>query len=150
MISIDYRWKVNNRLVKSILYRYKPALANINVEGRGPAVPLSATNFYRFFPSRIQRDAMPRANLRRLHSGKALWTNPRAEGYSRMEWRNAILDHAGRGGLLKPGTMRSAKLYRRKCAVPVLGRRGPKHFIKMNFWTHLDCGNGSECSRYAN
>lgn len=111
VISLDYRWKRDNRLVKSILEKYKPALANIEIEGRGPAIPLRATNFYRFLPSRVAQARKAARKFAQITFGKALLTNTRAEGYSRVEWRNAILNFAGERHLLELKTMRSAKLY---------------------------------------
>ncbi len=111
VISLNYRWKRDNTLVKSILLKYKPDLAKINVEGRGPAVPLKLTNAHLFLPSRLQRGRKAAGKLAQIALGKAMLNNVRAEGYSRVEWRNAILNYAQAHTLLEPRMMRSARLY---------------------------------------
>ncbi len=111
VMSLDYRWRVNNALVKHILEKHNRALANIEVEGRGPAIPMRFTNLHRFVPSRVAQGRKAANKFSEVTFGKTLWTNHRAEGYSRGAWRRAILQFARRQNLLEPKTMRSGKLY---------------------------------------
>jgi len=111
VISLDYRWKVNNHLVKAILEKYNSRLANIPVEGRGPAVPMRITNFHRFLPSRAARARQAANKFAQVVSGKTLWTDLREEGYSRLARRQSILQFSRARGLFDPQTMHSRAMY---------------------------------------
>lgn len=110
-ISLDYRWKLGNKLVRHLIERCNPTLANIEVQGRGPAAPQRLTNFHRFIPSRIDHYRRAINKLAEIKLGRSLWSAARDEGYSRAEWRRAILDFARREKLFQPDAMRSAGLY---------------------------------------
>jgi len=112
VISLNYRWKTKNRLVKHMLERYRPALADIEVEGRGPAVPMRITNFYRFIPSQVAFCRKAANKLGEIIFGKSLWPARSYTSYSRLEWRQEILKFAEAEGLFSPSEMRSANLYR--------------------------------------
>jgi len=110
-ISLNYRWKLGNRLVRHLIEMCSPALANIEVQGRGPAAPQRLTNFHRFIPSRIDHYRRGIKKLAEIKLGRTSQSAARDEGYSRVEWRLAILDFARREKLFDPDIMRSAALY---------------------------------------
>ena len=112
VVSLDYRWKTKNQLVRHMLERYSPVLANIEVEGRGPAVPKRISNFYRFIPSRIALYRQAANKLGQITLGKSLWPAKSYESYSRVEWRREMLRFAEAEGLFHPSQMRSGKLYK--------------------------------------
>lgn len=122
VISLDYRWRKNNALVKTMLEKYNPALAQIPVEGRGPAVPLRVSNSYRFAPAAFAQGRKAARKFAQVRFGKALWSDVRAEGYSRAAWRNAILDYAAPRAWLDPAQMRSANLYDAEALTNFLAR----------------------------
>lgn len=111
VMSLDYRWRVRNSLVRHMLSKYRPELSDIEVEGRGPAAPLRIDNWFRFVPSRLafSRKALDKASQVAL--GRSLWQRNRPVSYSRTEWRQEILRHAAERGMLNPTLMRSGYLY---------------------------------------
>lgn len=111
-ISLDYRWKTKNHLVRHMLERYRPALAGIEVEGGGPAIPKRITNFYRFIPSQIAFYRKAANKLGEIILGKSLWPTRSYTSYSRVEWRREILKFAEAEGSFHPSEMRSGNLYR--------------------------------------
>jgi hypothetical protein len=111
VISLDYRWKARNQLVRHMLAKYKPTLANMEVEGRGPAVPERITNFYRFLPSKISFYRRAANKLSQVALGKSLWSTRYDEGYCRGERRREILRFSQADRLFHPAEMRSGKLY---------------------------------------
>lgn len=133
VMSMDYRWRMNNALVKHILEKYNPVLANIEVEGRGPAIPLRAGNFYRFVPSRVAQGRKAATKFAQVALGKTLWANHRSEGYSRVAWRRAILGWARERNLLEPKTMRSGKLYDAGALRTFLAHAETDHFRQDEF-----------------
>jgi hypothetical protein len=115
VISLHYRWKVKNQLVRQMLACYAPTLAAFEIEGRGPAAPPSITNFYRFIPSRLQLGRKAANKLGEIAIGRTLWPDRRAReytSYSRAEWRRAVLAFAQERRLFHPAEMRSGRLYR--------------------------------------
>jgi hypothetical protein len=112
VISLDYRWKTKNQLVRYMLERYSPTLADIEVEGRGPAMPMRITNFYRFVPSKIISCRKTINKLGEITLGKSFWPTKSCESYSRVEWRQEILEFAEAEGLFHPSEMHSGNLYR--------------------------------------
>ena len=112
VMSLDYRWRVGNSLVKHMLSKYMPVLSDIEIEGRGPAVPLRMDNWYRFIPSRLALSRKALGKFAQVTFGKSLWQNVRPEGYSRLEWRQAVLQYTAAQGMLNPALMRSGDLYR--------------------------------------
>lgn len=111
VISLSYRWKVRNQLVRRMLERYRPVLANLEVEGRGPAVPRRITNFYRFIPARVNFYRKAANKLGEIILGKSLGLANRHTGYSLVEWRQEILRFAEAERLFHPSEMRSGNLY---------------------------------------
>jgi hypothetical protein len=111
IISVDHRWKMENRLVRHMFERYHPILANIEVEGRGPAVPRRLSNFHRFIPSRLAYYRKASNKLFEIKFGKSLWPTPRYDGFSRLEWRRKLLEFTLREGLFRAREMRSGSLY---------------------------------------
>ncbi len=111
VISLDYRWRVRNSLVKHLLLRYCPELANIEVEGRGPAAPLRIDNWYRFVPSRLAWSRKALDKFSQVAFRRSFWRRTRPEGYSRLEWRRAIVAHVSAQGVLDPSHMLSGALY---------------------------------------
>jgi len=112
VISLDYRWKTKNQLVRHMLERYSPALADIEVEGRGPAMPMRITNFYRFGPSKIISCRKAINKLGEITFGRSFWPTKSYESYSRVEWRQEILEFAEAEGLFRSSEMHSGNLYR--------------------------------------
>jgi hypothetical protein len=111
VISINYRWKLENRLVRHMFERYHPILANIEVEGRGPAVPRRFSNFHRFFPSRLAYYRKASNKFFEIKFGRSLWPIQRDEGYSRLEWRRKLLEVAISEGLFRMREMHTGNLY---------------------------------------
>ncbi len=112
VISLDYRWRVRNSLVKHLIFQYRPELSDIEVEGRGPAAPLRFDNWYRFVPSRFAWSRKALDKFSQVAFRRSLWRRTRPEGYSRLEWRRAILGYASAQSMLDPTRMRSGVLYR--------------------------------------
>jgi hypothetical protein len=112
VMSLNYRWKMGNLLVRHMLEKYQPALATIEIEGRGPALPRRITNFYRFIPSRIAFYRKAVNKLLEIKLGKSRRLNGGDEGYSRLEWRREILKSLDVQGLFEPAGMHSENLYR--------------------------------------
>lgn len=111
VISLNYRWRINNQLVRHMLERYRPELANIEVEGRGPAVPKRITNFYRFIPARLAFYRKAANKLGEITLGKSFWPSKNYVGYSRVEWWQEILKFAEAKRLFHPSEMHSRSLY---------------------------------------
>ncbi len=105
VMSLDYRWRVNNSLLKHMLLKYRPELGELEVEGRGPAVPLRYDNWYRFVPSRL---ALARKAIDKF-SQVAFQTDSVPEcttgELSRLDWRRSILDYLSHRGSLDPAQM---------------------------------------------
>lgn len=111
VMSLDYRWKAKNLLVRNLFARYQPFLANLEIEGRGPAGPRRITNFHRFIPSRLAHARKLVNKAVEVKLRRTLWRTRPDEGFSRQEWRRSIVKFAEAEGLLRPGAMRSDKLY---------------------------------------
>jgi hypothetical protein len=111
-MSLDYRWRVTNSLVRHLLSKYRPILSNIEVEGRGPAAPVRIDNWYRFIPSRltISRKALDKFSQVGFH--RSLWHTARPEGFSRLALRQEILRYTAAQGMFDMASMRSGALYR--------------------------------------
>jgi len=132
-ISLNTRWKLNNLLVRHIIETCNPALANIEVQGRGPAVPQRLANFHRFIPSRIDHYRRAINKLAEIKLGRSLWPARREESFSRPEWRRSILRFAEAEGLFKPGEMRSGGLYHPDRLRSFLARAGGEDFSHDEF-----------------
>ncbi|MBI5030195.1 MAG: hypothetical protein HZB51_06685 [Chloroflexi bacterium] len=111
VMSFDYRWRVNNALVKHWLFRTNRAIANLQVEGRGPAAPLRIDNWYRFIPSRFTYAYRAIDKLSQVGLGRSIRGHARPEGYSRLEFRQELIQWAANKHLLDPAQMHSGKLY---------------------------------------
>ena len=111
VMSLDYRWRVRNSLVKHMLSKYRSVLANIEVEGRGPAAPVRIDNWYRFIPSRLALGRKALDKFSQVAFGRSLWQSARPVSYSRLEWRQEILKHATAHGWLD-AALHSGTLYR--------------------------------------
>ncbi len=122
VMSLDYRWRVRNSLVRHMLSRYRPELSNIEVDGRGPAAPLRIDNWFRFIPSRLAFSRKALDKFSQVAFGKTLWQRTRPVSYSRTEWRQEILNYAAARGMLDPTLMRSGNLYRPEPLASFLAR----------------------------
>lgn len=111
VMSLDYRWRVHNSLVKHMLYKYRPVLADLEVEGRGPALPLRLDNWYRFIPSQLSWSRKALNKLGQVTLQKSLWPANRPTGYSELEWRREIQRFADTENIFRPSSMRSGALY---------------------------------------
>lgn len=111
-MSLDYRWRVRNSLVRHVLSKYRPALSNIEVEGRGPAAPVRIDNWYRFIPSRFTFSRKALDKFSQVAFGRSLWHTARPESFSRLALRQEILRHAAAQGMFDVATMNSGALYR--------------------------------------
>jgi hypothetical protein len=114
VMSLNYRWRARNELVRHMFARYSPALSAIEIEGRGPAAPMSLTNWYRFVPSRLGMLRKGANKLGEITIGRSLWPPRSAReftSYSRVAWRRAVLRLAEEERLFQPAEMRSGKLY---------------------------------------
>lgn len=111
VISLNHHWKLGNLLARVMFEQYSPTLANIEVEGRGPAARKRLTNFYRFIPSRIALSRKALNKLGQIATGRSLWPAKSYASYSRLEWRRGILDFAEDEKLFHPSEMRSGSLY---------------------------------------
>jgi hypothetical protein len=112
--SLNYRWRVKNHLFRHMFERYSPVLAEIEVEGRGPAVPKRLTNFYRFIPSRLGYYRKVANKVGQITFGKSLWPTKSARdyaSYSLVEARRELLKFAEAERLFEPAEMHSGKLY---------------------------------------
>lgn len=111
VISLDYRWKAKNQLVRYMLERYRPALANIEMDHGGPAIPRRITNFHRFIPNKINFYRSAANKLSEITFGKSLSRTRRDEGYSRLAWRQEVIKYAQERRLFQPTEMHSGKLF---------------------------------------
>jgi asparagine synthetase B (glutamine-hydrolysing) len=111
VISLNHRWKRGNLLARVMFEQYSPTLANIEVEGRGPAAPQRLTNYYRFIPSRIGLYKKALNKVGQIATGRSLWPARTYTSYSRLEWRQGILEFAEAEKLFHPSEMRSGSLY---------------------------------------
>lgn len=112
VMSLDYRWRADNALVKHLLARYKPALAEIEIEGRGPAMPFRWNNWYRFIPSRLVFARKAIDKFSQVAFGKTLWQNARPASFSRTEWLQAIMRDVHARKLFDSTEMRTREVYR--------------------------------------
>jgi hypothetical protein len=111
VISLNHHWKLGNLLARVMFEQYSPTLANIEVEGRGPAARKRLTNYYRFIPSRIGLSRKALNKLGQIATGRSLWPARTHSSYSRLEWRRGILAFAEAERLFHPSEMRSGSLY---------------------------------------
>ena len=111
VISLNYRWRAKNLLIRHMLERYNPTLANIEMDHGGPAIPRRMTNIHRFIPYSIHFYRSAANKLSEITLGKSLWRNRHDEGYSRPAWRQEVLKFAEGRRLLQPADMCSGKLY---------------------------------------
>jgi hypothetical protein len=111
VVSLDYRWKLDNRMVRYLFERYNPALADIDVAGRGPAAPMRLTNFHRYIPAKLGYYRVGAWKLLEIAFGISLRSAQNHVGYSKQEWRQEILKWADAKRLFMPSEMRSARLY---------------------------------------
>ncbi len=128
VMSLDYRWRVSNSLVRHWLGKYRPELADIEIEGRGPAAPLRLDNWYRFIPSRLawSRKALDKAA--QVAFGRSLWQTSRPVSYSRLELRRGILQYVAAHGMLNPTLMHSGGLYRANALESLLALSQQENF----------------------
>ncbi|MBI5030566.1 MAG: hypothetical protein HZB51_08560 [Chloroflexi bacterium] len=128
VMSLDYRWRVNNSIVKHMLSKHRPVLANIEIEGRGPAAPLRIDNWYRFVPSWVALSKKTADKFSQVVLGKSIWQRERPEGFSRFEWRQEILRHAATQNLLGLRWMRSQRFYQPEAFCPFLTQAKTERF----------------------
>src|SRR5262245_23022166 len=117
--------------MKHMFEKYNPSLANIEIEGRGPAIPKRMSNFYRFVPYRYRFYRKAINKLSEISIGRSLWSIRNAgnyTSYSRMEWRQNMLKFAEQESLFQPSKMRSRKLYRLDQLQSSLSQSKPNEF----------------------
>lgn len=112
-MSLDPRLRRGNRVVRHLFERLAPALAEIEVEGRGPAGPIRLRSAHRFLPSRLHRLRRMVDKAAQIALDRRLAGGPRAEGFDRVAWRRTIVDALRREGVLEPTAMATGGLYRR-------------------------------------
>ncbi len=133
VMSLDYRWRVRNSLVKHLLANYRPELAEIEVDGRGPAAPLSIDNWHRFVPSRLAYARKAADKVSQVAFGRSWLDRARPVSYSRAEWRQEIIKHVTALGILDPAEMRSGSLYRPEQLAAFLAEAGSETFKHEEF-----------------
>jgi hypothetical protein len=110
-ISINYRWRNRARMLRYMLERYRPALANVELEDGSPAMLMRATNFYRFIPRYVSLYGRIIGKLGQIVLGRSLLSRGTNTGYSQMDWRQGIVQFAQDEKLFQPIDMHSGSLF---------------------------------------
>lgn len=110
-MSVDPRWRSGNHVVRHLFERAAPALAGIEVEGRGPAGPIRLRTVHRTLPSRIARLRRMAQKAGQVALDRKVLPRERDEGFDRAAWRRAIVAALQGSGALDTGSMVTADLY---------------------------------------
>jgi len=122
--SAHHRWRNWHRLQKGMIERLSPAMARVPTTLGGPAEPLRVRNAHRFLPYLSDAAQATVRKLRGRQRGRGS-VNAVTEWGTRYE---RVLTELRAGGLLDPGTMRSAELYDADRLTASLDRaRGPDY-----------------------
>jgi asparagine synthetase B (glutamine-hydrolysing) len=112
VISLNYRFKIRNRILRHMLAAYNPALAKIDVAGGGMEEPLSVRNFVRSIPYMAVLSKRSLNKFSEVVFRRMLWPSERQIKYSSLESRQSILKFCEREKLFSPSHMHSGNLYR--------------------------------------
>ena len=113
VISTPSQWRQHSRLVRLLIEKINPVLANIQTTIGGPALPMRLTNLHKFEPYWFGIGKQLTRKVSRQILGRSLLPETRSEfaSYPLTEWRQATLDALARDHLFDYGYMRSARLY---------------------------------------
>jgi hypothetical protein len=115
--SIHYKWRIYNRLVKLLLEKVNPVLAGFETDIGSPALPLRATNFYKFIPFLPRMAKKLARKAAKDYLGWNLWPESSESlasyplDYPTFQWRCQTLDYLEQEDLLNHKHMHSAALY---------------------------------------
>jgi hypothetical protein len=111
VISLNYRYKVGNQIVRHLLTAYNPALSKVIVEKGRMAEPLRFHNWFRLLPRQAILSKRALNKFSEVVFRRTLWPNERGIKYSSLELRQNILKHIEGENLLDPSQMHSGYLY---------------------------------------
>lgn len=112
-ISTNSKWRSHSRMVRLMIEKLNPILANYETTSGGPASPMRLTNINKFAPYWV---GIGKQLVRKVsHSilGHSILPPLRDElaGYPLVQWRRETLDCLEKDGILNPAQMRSGYLY---------------------------------------
>ncbi len=112
-VSTHFKWRNHSRLVRLLIEKVNPVLANIETTGGGPATPMRVANCYRFIPYWFLLGKQLIRKTSRKFLGRSLL--PRANNefatYPQTYWRRVTLDYIEQDNILKYTQMHSGRLY---------------------------------------
>jgi len=112
-ISAHFRWRNHSRLVRQIIEKVNPRLANFETTSGGPATPIRASNFIRFVPYWSAIGTQLLRKVSRSVFGPNIWPVARSKfsDYPLQQWRQNTLNYLEGDCILDYTQMRSGRLY---------------------------------------
>jgi hypothetical protein len=118
IFSVNYRWRAHARMLRAILERINPALAEIETADGGPALPMRLSNSYRFIPYWLDSGEKLIWLLGNKITGKSLWqrrnAGPKGQAYPNGRWLLETVSLLEEAGVLELEKMCSAEMYQAK------------------------------------
>jgi len=138
-ISTHFKWRSHSRLVRLLMEKVNPVLANFATTDGGPALPMRVTNLHKFRPywSLIGKQLMRKTSQAVL--GRSLLSSARDEfaSYPLARWRQETLACLERDKVLDHAHMHSGRLYDAERLADFLERARTKEFSQETFLSRI-------------
>ncbi len=138
-ISTHYKWRNHSRLVRHLIEKMNPILANFGTTDGGPALPMRLTNLHKFKPYWMQIGKQLVRKTSRKLIGRNLLPAPRSEfdSYPITRWRQTTLDYIAQDSLLNYDQMHSARLYDARSFTDFVERARTEEFAQETFLSRV-------------
>jgi len=140
-ISTHFKWRRHSRLVRLLMEKMDPTLADIETTDGGPALPMRLTNLYRFTPywSSIGKQLIRKGSRSLL--GRSLLPEVGSESeFASLplnRWRQTTLDYIEQDDILDHAQMHSGRLYKAEHLVNFLKRARAEEFGQETFLSRI-------------
>ncbi|MEJ2557592.1 MAG: hypothetical protein P8186_15465 [Anaerolineae bacterium] len=138
-ISTHFRWRNHSRLVRLLMEKVNPALADVQTTDGGPATPMRVTNLHKFIPywSLVGRQLVRKTSRALL--GRSLLPQGRDEFASHplTQWRQITLDYVEQEHILNHAQMHSGRLYDAEGLARFLERARTEEFGQETFLSRI-------------
>jgi hypothetical protein len=138
-VSTHYKWRNHSRLVRLLMEKVNPVLANFETTDGGPALPMRVTNFHRFIPywSLICKQLVRKTSRSIL--GRSLLPAVLDEfaTYPLARWRQETLAYLEQDKIFDHARMHSGRLYNAECLTDFLKRARTDEFGQETFLSRI-------------
>ncbi len=112
-ISTNFKWRNHSRLVRVLMEKLNPVMADFETTAGGPALPMRFTNLHKFVPYFILISNQLVRKISREFLGWSLLPDPSSDlaTYPLSRWRQLTLDCITQDKTLDPAKMYSGRLY---------------------------------------